>query len=397
MKRALENLVADHFSNEEKMVFVSGPRQVGKTTVAKSIEGYIYINWDKQTDRAVILKGADAVAEHAGVSVLSTSKIGIIFDEIHKYSKWKSFLKGFYDFYKDRFHIIVTGSSRLNVFKKGGDSLMGRYFLYRLYPLTVAEIFRTVFLEEEIHSPKKTEATDFQNLLEFGGFPEPFLKGNIRFYNRWKRLRMDQLFQEDLRDISKIHEIGQMQVLADLIANQSGQLVNYSNLATKINVSVDTIKRWIGILESVYYCFTVKPWFRNIPKTLIKQPKVYLIDWALLKDVGAKHENFVAMHLLKAVHWWTDCGFGDYGLFFLRDKNQREVDFLVTKNNEPWFMVEVKSSDCHISPNLFYYQKLLKLKHAFQLSFSLEYIDQDCFSVAGPVVVPAKTFLSQLI
>jgi predicted AAA+ superfamily ATPase len=201
-----------------------------------------------------------------------------------------------------------------------------------------------------------------------------------------------------MRDFTRVQEIHQIELLAEMLKNQTGKLVNYSNLAKKVKVSVDTIRRWIKTLESLYYCFTIQPWFRNVPRSLLKQPKVYLWDWSLLANPGAKYENFIASHLLKAVHWWTDNGFGEYRLHFLRDKNQREVDFMVSRNQKPWFLVEAKSSQSKsLNKNLIYFHNKVNSEHAFQASLSMAYVEADCFATAQPTIVPVKTLLSQFV
>ena len=400
MKRIYSEIIQEHLHGNRQMIFIAGPRQVGKTTVARHAQGELgcYVNWDNQADRKVILKGPDAIATHCDLAILREKRGIIVFDEIHKYAKWKSFLKGFFDAYGDQCKVIVTGSGRLDIYKKGGDSLSGRYFLYRMHPQSVAEILDPVLFETEIRQPSAIPPVNFETLLQYGGFPEPYLANNKRFYNRWKRLRLDLLFREELRDLTRIQEIGQVQVMARILQYQAGQLVNYSNLANEINVSVDTVRRWVATLESLYYCFSVRPWLRNIPKSLRKQPKIFLWDWSAIKNDGSKHENFVASHLLKAVHWWTDIGLGEYDLYYLRDKGKREVDFLVTRDDAPWFLVEVKTSGRQsLNKNLFYFQEKTEAQHAFQVVFDLEYIAQDCFSVIKPVIVPASTFLSQLV
>lgn len=402
MKRIYELIMEEHLEKDRQMLFLVGPRQVGKTTTSLEVSiprpRYLYLNWDIEKDRALIRKGVDAVAETAGVNHM-TNKPVVIFDELHKFRKWKTFLKGFFDKYSKQIQIIVTGSARLDIYKRGGDSLMGRYFLYRLHPVSVAELINPVVRETEI-SPisYKIADEDFQALFDFGGFPEPFLKRNKKFYTRWKRLRMQQLFTEDIRDLTRIQEIGEIELLAYLLQEQTGQLTNYTNLANKINVSVETIGRWIKVLKSFYYCFTLQPWTKNITRSLLKEPKVYLWDWSLIKDEGAKVENFIASHLYKAVHYWTDQGLGDYDLYYLRDKEKREVDFLVSKDGKPWFIVEAKTSDNEgLSKSLFYYQELTKAPHAFQVVFDMDYVEGDCFASSRPIIVPAKTFLSQLI
>jgi predicted AAA+ superfamily ATPase len=399
MKRIYESLLVEHLGRHRQMALLSGPRQVGKTTTSRaSAPGHRYFNWDRKADRALIVKGPDAVADDLDLAAVRPDRLPVVFDEIHKYRKWKSFLKGFFDVFEDKLKIVVTGSARLTVYKRGGDSLMGRYFPYRMHPLTVAELASTDLLETEIRAPSKIDATAFEQLFEFGGFPEPFLKGSRQFYNRWKRLRLELLFREDLRDLTRIQGLGQIQVLADLLTEQAGQPVKYSTLAANTGVTIETVKRWLSTLESLYFCFSIRPWFRSVPKSLRKQPKVFLWDWSLIADEGARRENMVASHLLKAVHWWTDIGLGSYDLHFLRDKNKREVDFLVTRDKKPWFMVEVKSSGKRgVSPTLRYFQGQIKAPHAFQAAFDLEDVDEDLFTFKDPVRVPVTTLLSQLV
>lgn len=381
-----------------QMVFLTGPRQVGKTTLCKSIsQKDYYFNWDNQDDRVLIISGPNKVAEGSNIHQLTEKQPIIIFDEIHKYGKWKDFLKGFFDSYGDHYKIVVTGSSRLDIYKKTGDSLMGRYFLYHLHPFSVREIIHSKLPDQEIQKPLSIKDRQLQNLIQFGGFPEPYITAQVRFSNRWKKLRQQQFIQEDLRDFTLIQEIHQIELLALLLQNQTGHLVNYSNLSNKVNVTVDTIRRWISTLESLYYCYRIYPWSKNISRSLIKQPKVYLWDWSFVKDRGARLENFVASHLLKAVHWWNDNGFGEYGLYFLRDKDKREIDFLVTKDEKPWFLVEVKSSSKTLNKNLFYFQEITHSPHAFQIAFDLPFVNKDCFHTSQPTIVPLKTFLSQLV
>ncbi|MCK5795578.1 MAG: ATP-binding protein [Deltaproteobacteria bacterium] len=381
------------------MAVLIGPRQVGKTTSARESAGeHRYFSWDRQSDRVLISRGADAVAEALGLATLGQRTRIVVFDEIHKYRKWRAFLKGFFDVYGESVKVIVTGSARLGVFRRGGDSLMGRYFPYRMHPLSLGELTRTEVRETPVAPPARPDGEALERLLRFGGFPEPFIRGDTRFYNRWRRLRTELLFREDLRDLSLVQEVGQVQVLAELLANQAGSLVNYSTLANAVNVSVGTVRRWIALLEGLFYCFTIRPWFRNVPKSLRRQPKVYLWDWSLVNDAGARRENLVAGHLLKAVHFWTDIGLGDFELGFLRDKAKREVDFVIAKDGKPWFLVEVKSSGRRgLNPALSYYQEKTGAAHAFQLVFDLEHVDRDCFEAGAPLRVPATTLLTQLV
>lgn len=402
MKRIYYRLIANHLEDYQQMVFLGGPRQVGKTTLAKDTQAltndFHYLNWDIQENRRLILQGPLTLAESLGLKNLGSKPPIIIFDEIHKYKKWKSFLKGFFDAFKDKTRIVVTGSAKLNVYRKGGDSLMGRYFPYTICPISVAECVHDIPAKEEIRPPKPIDSKDFQALWEYGGFPEPFLKRDAAFCRRWKTLREEQLFRGDILELSNIQEIAQLEILAKLLTEQIGHLINRSNLASKLNVSVNTVKRWLATLDRFYYSFTIKPWSKNITRSLIKEPKVYLWDWSLIRDDGPRAENFVAVHLYKAIHFWTESGLGQYDLFFIRDKQKHEVDFLVTKNNKPWFLVEVKYSENHsISEGLYRFQKQSGAPYAFQVVFNREYVNSDCFKHKEPIIVPAQTFLSQLV
>lgn len=378
------------------MLFLSGPRQVGKTTSSLSeISSERYLNWDNEIHRAIILAGPEAVARHFGILELQTPLPLVVFDEIHKYRHWKRFLKGFFDTYEKQVRIIVTGSACLDVYKRGGDSMMGRYFLYRLHPLSVRELVDPSFPKAPLSPPIPNN--DFDLLLEYGGFPEPFIQRDARFFHQWQKLRLDLLFKEDLRDLTRIQDLGQIEFLAKLLTRQAGQLVDYTSLANAVKVSSPTIQRWIKALSNLYFCFTIQPWSHNISKSLLKQPKAYLWDWTMAVDKGALHEGFIASHLLKATQFWTDAGFGEFNLYYLRDTAKREVDFLVSKDEKPWFLVEAKSSEQGISSSLYYFQEKTKAPYAFQVSMDKPFVDRDCFIGGKPIQVPARRFLSQLV
>ena len=403
MDRIYTQLIQQHFKEEEApMLFLAGPRQSGKTTCSEQIatryQHSLYLNWDEREHRKLILAGSKAIAEKSKVDVLKEKKVLIIFDELHKYKSWKNFLKGFFDVYKHNVHVIVTGSSRLDIFRRGSDSLMGRYFLYRMHPLSLAECAGEVLPVAEIQSPKKIKDEMYLNLYQYGGYPQPYLKGNTAFSNRWQQLRTAQLVREDIRDGTRIQELAQLEVLVEMLNSQGAQQLNYSRLANHIQVSVDTIRRWMNTLSSFYYCFMVKPWHKNIARSLIKEPKLFLWDWSLITEKGARFENFIACHLLKAVHFWTDRGLGNYELFYIRTLEKEEVDFLVTKNKKPWFLVEAKfSGNVSLNPLLKHFQEVTGAEHAFQVAFDLPYVNKDCFKEKQPMIVPARTFLSQLI
>ncbi len=398
VKRLYGSIIREHIGMYRQMVFLSGPRQVGKTTVAKSFASD-YLNWEEKETRLLILKGAKAVGNSLALNENRDSGKMLVFDEIHRYQKWKTFLKGFFDLYEKSVKVLATGSARMDVYKRGGDSMMGRYFPYRIHPLSVAELITTSIPDETmiIRPPKKLAAAEWNALLAFGGFPEPFTKRQTRFLRKWRSLRMEQLFSQDIRDLTKTVEIDQIEALATILANRTGEQLVISSLAHEVTASEPTIKKWVSILKSLYYGFTVKPYFKNIESSIRKTPKWYLRDWSGIVDPGKRAETVVACHLLKAVECWTDLGFGDFELFYVRDRKKREVDFLVTRDKVPWFLAEVKNASESLSGNLAFFQKATGAKHAFQVVLDAEYEDVDCFEKSAPAVVPAKTFLSQLV
>jgi predicted AAA+ superfamily ATPase len=398
-KRVYDTFLKEHLAKERQMALVSGPRQVGKTTTCRNAAEH-YLNWDNTDDRMLIIKGPAAIAERLGLDKIANKKTTALFDELHKFGRWKQFLKGFFDTYADRANIIVTGSSRLDIYRRGGDSLMGRYFLYRMHPFTVAEtVCRNLPDPDKIIRPaQKIHEDDFSALWIHGGYPEPFIKRDMRFSRRWHTLRQHQLLREDIRNLTQIHQLEQLGILVNILMNRSSQPLIYSNLAAQVQVSIDTVRRWLTTLCNLHLGFMVRPWFKNVSRSLRKEPKWFLRDWSGIDEPGEKAETFIACHLLKAVEGWNDLGLGDFQLGYLRDIYQREVDFIVIRNNKPWFLVEVKTSETAISDSLKAYQKQLRVPFAFQVVINADYIEADCFTQQHQAIkVPAKTFLSQLL
>jgi len=366
LKRYLENCIFEDL--KDKMVFISGPRQVGKTTLAKQIgdgffkEKYEYLNWDNRADKKNILNGTYP----AGMQLF-------IFDEIHKYRNWKNYLKGEHDKYKEKFHILVTGSARLDIYKKGGDSLLGRYHSYRLHPLSLGELaggnknyipFKEIDFQR--HNGSHTEI--FNKLLKFGGFPEVFIKQDEKELRRWHNERIDRLVKEDIRDVEDIRDISAMDVLTEILPGKAGSLFSLNSLREDLNVTHKTISSWVDILEKFYYHFRIYPFRSSVIKSLRKEPKLYLWDWSQIEDEGVRFENMAALHLLKLCHFLSDAEGYKAQLYYLRDKEQREVDFLVSVEGKPWFCVEVKSSfRDNISTPLAYFSKKLKIPFSYQV------------------------------
>jgi len=397
MRRIYESIIEDHFERNEQMLLVSGARQVGKTTASKEIGGkedFHYLNWDLQEDRIAILEGQKSLDSRLGREAQQT----VVFDELHKHADWKNFLKGFYDAHQDlSWNILATGSARLDTFRKGGDSLLGRYFHLQMFPLSVAELLRTDFQEKAISDPNKLENDHWNALLKFGGFPEPFLKSNQRFHRQWLRSRKDRLFQEDIRTLGRAFDVSKIELLSELVSMNAGSLLNYSSFAKIVRASVESIQRWITLLEQLSYCFRLRPWTKNLSRSIAKEPKLFLTDWSEISNTGKRNENFVACSLMKAVEGWNDTGIGNFALYFIRTKEKREIDFVVTRDDHPWMLIEVKTNNRSLSPQLEYFQNLIDADHAFQIVLDAPYKDIDCFSINSPVVLPARTLLSQLL
>lgn len=394
--RIYRTILDDHFARCGQMAFISGPRQVGKTTVGESVATH-YLSWDDDEVRKAVLLGQKTVFDKYALASLTREDKIVVFDEIHKFRRWKQFLKGFYDAYAKGMGIVATGSARMDVYKKGGDSMMGRYFPYRMHPLSVAELLDVSLPSESlIRSPRKLADDEWNALLSFGGFPDPFVRRDARFSRRWSALRFDQLTQVDIRDLTQIVELDQLAMLAEILGHRSGEQLVYRNLAVEVGVDEKTVKKWVAALKNLYFGFEVRPWFRNVENSIRKTPKWFLRDWSQIEDEGKRAETFVACHLLKAVEGWTDLGYGDFKLSYLRNKQKQEVDFLVVRDNRPWFLAEVKKNETVLSDSLVKYQRQTGAAHAFQVVLDAEYVDRDCFGATLPIVVPARTFLSQL-
>ena len=299
------------------MVFVGGPRQVGKTTLAGRIldattEGGRYFNWDFDEDRRDILKKRWHDSDYL-----------LVFDELHKYPKWKNWLKGLFDVARDKHAFLITGSARLDVYRRGGDSLMGRYHYWRLHPFTLDE------------RPKGITAKEaYRRLMTVGGFPEPFLDGDTRESRRWRRDRFDRILREDVRDLEPIRNIQLLGLFLDILRHRVGGMITISNIAGEIEVSPKTGKAWLELLERMYLVFAVRPFARSLPRAIVKPPKVYFFDNAdVIGDEGARFENLVATHLLKRLHYIEDREGYRCELRYIRDKEGREVDFVILIEN----------------------------------------------------------------
>lgn len=388
-KRYLQNIIAADL--KEKMVFVGGPRQVGKTTMSELVgrenyKQYAYFNWDSVPDRKAIL----ANVFPAGAKLL-------IFDELHKYRGWKNRLKGLYDKEKNKFDFLVTGSARLDVYRRGGDSLFGRYHYFRLHPFSLAEALekKEALLagEDLVFLDSKKAASAFRDLLRFGGFPEPFVKKQAAVWRRFQNERAERLIKEDIRDLEKISDLSGLQVLAEILPAKVGSLLSLNSLSGDLQVNYRTAAHWLEVLERFYFHFRIYPFAGSKIKSLRKQPKLYLWDWSAVPEEGPRLENMVASHLLKVSHFLYDAYGHKVELNFLRDRDGREVDFLLTVDKKPWFAVEVKNNDKEPSSYLSYFAERLNIPFLYQV-IGKNGID---FYSQGIRTISADKFLTALV
>lgn len=361
-ERYLTSSLVDDLSN--KMVFVGGARQIGKTTMARELVTARlslarYYNWDYKPDRIDLIKG-----------ILPGSDGLVILDEIHKYKNWKNLLKGIYDTYKERYQLLVTGSARMDVYRHGGDSLLGRYHYYRLHPFSLAElegIKNQVIPGGELNISTGNYGETLDQLLTFGGFPEIYIKANKRALRRWHNERFERLFREDIREVEDIRDVSNMLLLGDILETKVGSNLSINAIREDLEVSFRAVDRWLDILENFYYHFRIRPYYSQKVRSLRKDAKLYLTDWSEVQDEGARFENLIASHLIKMVHFLQDRDGYDVQLFYLRNVDKKEVDFLISYNGLPWFSVEAKLAEKSISPALYYFRERLHIPYNFQV------------------------------
>lgn len=377
-KRVLQRSLAPQIEKDlgKKMVLVAGPRQCGKTTLAKSLtQSYDYLNYDSFDDRAEILK-----------KNWDRRKTLIILDELHKMPRWKSWLKGIYDTEGNSPSLLVTGSARMNAFRKTGDSLAGRHFYFRLHPLDLKEIFST--------NLRITEKEAFDRLMTVGGYPEPFLNADPREYRRWRQSHLDTIVKQDLRDLESVHDIKSVEILIQLLRTRVGSGVSINALATDLQKDHKTIQRWLEILEDLFVIFRLTPYSKNIERAVKKEPKFYFYDTGFVQgDAGQKLENLVACALLKESHYLLDVLGRSYTLHYLKIKGGREIDFAMVpeeKSDRP-IMIEVKNSDAEPSNNFKLFEGALRNSLKVQL---VQEIKREFTTSTGIEVRKASSWLS---
>lgn len=369
MKRNMYEKIWDNLSKFKQMIFIAGPRQAGKTTFAKMIAekytNHIYFNWDIIDEKRKLLEDPFFYEK---VNRRDDSKPLIIFDELHKYSHWKNYLKSAFDRDHEEYKFIVSGSGRLNLYQKGGDSLAGRYLLFHLWPFTLAELSDVnisfeIFFNDLTKIPDKENNTSviWDNLKKYSGFPDPYIAQDRQFYNIWSNTYKKQLIREDIRDLTAIRSVENIEILFSLLPSRVGSLISMANLSQDIQVSFDSIKNWLELFENFFLIFRLSPWSKKISRAITKEKKVYLFDYAGFESQAVKFENMVALELFRAVSNWNNLGYGNFNLNFIRNREKEEVDFLLSNNNKPLLLIETKLSDINPAKSLIKFQNMLNI------------------------------------
>lgn len=388
----------------KSMVFLAGPRQSGKTTlskiIAKSFVNSLYFNWDISDHRALLMENPHFFES---IERKDSSTPLIIFDEIHKYKDWKNYLKGIYDRFHDDYRFLISGSGRLDIYQKGGDSLAGRYFLFHLWPFTIAELAeRNAGMEDFLKNPlhismeRSNELEElWEKLSSLSGFPEPYISGKETTYRRWSNTYSNQLIREDIRDMVDIKSVQEMETLYMLLPSRVGSPLSIPSLMNDLKVSYNSIRNWLAVLERFFLIFSIPTWTGKIARAIQKERKVYLWDSPRIKDPAARFENMAAVELWRAVTLWNDMGHGTFSLHFIKNKEKQEVDFLIANNNDPFLLIEAKLSDTQPSQALLAFQQRLDIP-AVQLTgrgAGYRLISNDKNKI---LVAPAYQWLSQL-
>jgi len=397
-----------------RMSFICGPRQIGKTTLVQrhlerldQIENYH--NWDSIALRQQFASNPFFFIENIALSLAGGQKIPIekrpwvVFDEIHKYPQWKNILKGYFDEFKNKINFVITGSARLDYFRKSGDSLVGRYFLFKLHPLHPHDLIGTRLNREGAWHPKlpmpsfdkpdKSFQDAVAQLYDLTGFPEPLSVGTRDFYERWKNNHISLITGEDIRDLTKITNIEKLQTLLFLLPERVGSPLSLNNLKNILECAHASVQNWLEALKTVYLVFDIAPYAARLKRSVRKEHKYYLWDWGLLENSGKRFENFIAVQLQRAVSAWTEWGKGNYQLMYVRTKDGREVDFVITEKNKPYILIECKKSDKSLAANLRYFKERIQAPLALQVIETPGYLKQ---VERGTFIIGLDRFLSIL-
>ncbi len=336
MERYLKKAISNDLN--KKIILITGPRQVGKTTLSKDlVKDGEYLNYDNVADRKKIHK-----------SDLNFDNTNYILDELHKMKNWKRWLKGHFDTRKKKNVILVTGSAKIETYKKMGDSLAGRYYQYRLFPLDVKEIVNNLKIKADVA---------VESLLELSGFPEPFLSGSKNEYRKWQKTHLDIILRQDLLETESVLHIKSAELLIELMTERVASPISYNSLREDIGTDDKSIKRWCNLLEDIYVMFKIQPYFTRVQSSIKKAPKYYFFDIPRVVNAGARFENLIALSLYKEINYRNDSMGENYSLHYMRNKSQKEVDFVVCSNKKPVAMLEAKLSDNNLANAFAIFQK----------------------------------------
>jgi predicted AAA+ superfamily ATPase len=383
MKRYLDQQIANDLN--KKLVILTGPRQVGKTTLSRQLltdkDSFQYLNWDISSDRRILQEGS-----------WSQQVPLLIFDEIHKMPNWKIWLKGIADSRLAQIantdsqaqKILITGSARMDTFRQSGESLAGRYFSWRLHPISVKELV-------DFGGMNADQALD--HLLIRGGFPEPCLAETDSDANRWRQQYFTDLIREDILEFSRIQEVNTMRLFVEMLRDRVGSPLSLASLARDLSVTQPTLKKYLDILEALFIVFVIHPWHSNVARSLLKAPKVYFYDNAFVRGgSGIQFENAVASMLQKQVHFQEDSQGVSSGLHYIRTKDDAEVDFAISEDQALTHLIECKLSDSSLSPALLRFSNQFQNAKAVQLVKNIRQEEQ-----RGSIqIAKAAPWLSQL-
>ncbi|MFQ5685719.1 MAG: ATP-binding protein [Candidatus Scalindua sp.] len=391
-------------ASDKGMILLSGPCQTGKTTLAqiisKSFVNYLYFNWDIPQHKIRLIKDP---AFFETIKRKDSSRPLIVFDEIHKYKDWKNYLKGVYDQFHKEYQFLVSGSRCLDVYQKGGDSLAGRYFPFHLWPFTIAELGecnRTYksFLKDPLYvriEQSKKLGRIWSQLSKQSGFPEPFLSNRTTIYHRWSNTYSQQLIREDIRDLTGIKSVGDMETLYLLLPSKVGSPISIPSFAQDLRVSYNSIHSWLSIFEKFFLVFSISPWIRRITRAIQKERKLYLWDTPKIEGAAARFENMIALELWRAVNSWNDMGYGLFSLHYIKNKERQEVDFLIANGRKPFLLIEAKIADTQPSPVLKKFQRVLNIP-AVQLINEGDSYRKLSNEKQSLLIAPAYQWLSRL-
>lgn len=392
-------------SLQGRMSFIAGPRQIGKTTAVQRFlteqgQPQLYYNWDTPTVKKRYATNPLFFVEDVPPD---RSQAWVALDEIHKYPKWKNLLKGYYDEWRQKIRFIVTGSARLDLFRKSGDSLAGRYFLFRMLPLGIPEVMSGMSSrrdewvpDQELHAiPSSVSGAGeaVESLLQLSGYPEPFTVGKQAFCTRWREHHVSLILQEDLRDLTKIVQVRKLETLLYLLPDRAGVPLSLNALRQPLESAHGTVRSWLEALKVVYLIFSISPWTARVSRSILKEEKVYFWDWGMVTDPGVRFENFIAVQLQRAIASWNEQGHGPFKLHFVRTKDGQEVDFAIADRHSVWWLIEAKDSDTTLSKSLPAFQAKVQARLALQVVNRAGYCEQKGKAL---YVVGADRFLSFL-